>query len=154
MLILQFQLRLPSMIVKRDQMYMFPAASKLAAYASKPSATPHGPSAPPSSTPRTSSFSTYKSSIPDSRSPSISTSAVTLKASSLSPIGSGVKEEDEEEILEAQAQIGPDYEKKKAEKEAFLRTYGPAIKETSGDDVEYLHKESNQDIRSIELIGT
>jgi hypothetical protein len=147
-LILQFQLRLPSMIVKRDLMCLS------AAYTSKPSAMPPGPSAPLSSTSRTSSFSTYKPSIPDSRSPGISTSPAALKASSLSPIGSGVKEEDEEEILEAQAQIGPDYEKKKAEKEAFSKTYGPAIKETSGDNVEYLHKESGQDVRPIELVGT
>lgn len=139
------------MIVKRDQLCMFAAASKPAAYASKPSVTPAGPPAPPSSTSRTSSFSTYKFSTPESRSPSISTSPLTFKASSLSPIGSGVKEEDEEEILEAQAQIGPDYEKKKAEKEAFSRTYGPAIKETSGDNVEYLHPESGQDARPLEL---
>jgi hypothetical protein len=142
------------MIVKRDLMCMFAAASKSAAYTSKPSVTPPGPPAPPSSTSRTSSLSTYKSSIPDSRSPSISTSPVTIKAPILSPIGSGVKEEEEEEILEAQAQIGPDYEKKKAEKEAFSRTYGPAIKETSGDNVEYLHKESGQDLRRIELVET
>jgi hypothetical protein len=79
---------------------------------------------------------------------------VTFKASSLSPIGPGIKEEDEEEILEAQAQMEPDYEKKRAEKEAFSRTYGPAIKETSGDNMEYLHPESGQDARPIELVGT
>jgi len=84
----------------------------------------------------------------------MSTSPVTLKASSLSPTGSGVKEEDEEEILEAQTQMAPDYEKKKAEKEAFSRTYGPAIKETSGDNVEYLHPESGQDAKPVELVGT
>src|SRR5271169_2388931 len=128
------------MIVKRDLMCMFATTSKPTAYASKPSATPPSPPAPPSSTSRTSPISNYKPSIPDSKSPSISTSPVTFKASSLSPTGSRIKEEEEEEILEAQAQMGPDYEKKKAEKEAFSRTYGPAIKETSGDNfnVEYL----------------
>jgi hypothetical protein len=142
------------MIVKRDLMCMFAAASKPAAYASKPSATPPGPPAPPLSTSRPFSFSAYKPDIPESRSPSISISPVTLKASSLSPISSGVKEEDEEEILEAQARIGPDYEKKKAEKEAFSRTYGPVIKETSGDNVEYLHQESGLEGRPIQLVGT
>jgi hypothetical protein len=142
------------MIVKRDLMCMFPTISKPTVYASKPSATPPGPLAPPSTTSRTSPFSNYKPSIPDSRSPSISTSPVTFKAQSLSPTGSGVKEEEEEEMLEAQAQLGPDYEKQKAEKEAFSRTYGPVIKETSGDNVEYLHPESGRDGRPIELVGT
>jgi hypothetical protein len=78
---------------------------------------------------------------------------MTVKASSLSPSSSEVKEEEEDEILEAQAQIGPDYEKKMAEKEAFQRTYGPAIKETSGDNVEYLHKESGQITKPDEPVG-
>jgi hypothetical protein len=138
------------MIVKRDLMCMFAAASKPAAYAPKPSATPPGPPAPPSSASRTLSFSAYKPDIPDSRSPIVSISPAPLKASSLSPISSGVEEENEEEILEARAQIGPDYEKKRAEKEAFSRTYGPAIKETSGDNVEYLHQESGLEVRPIE----
>lgn len=65
------------------------------------------------------------------------------------------KEQEEEEILEAQAQIGPDYEKKKAEKEAFAKTYGPAIKETCGDNfnMEYLHPESGQGKRTAEIAG-
>jgi len=79
---------------------------------------------------------------------------VTLKSSSLSPTGPEIKEEEEEEILEAQAQLGPDYEKKKAEKEAFSRTYGLAIKETSGDNMEYLHPETGQGTRPVELVGT
>jgi hypothetical protein len=142
------------MIVKRDLMCMVATTSKPTAYASKPSTTPPGPPAPPSSTSRTPPFSNYKPSIPDSRSPSISTSPVTFKASSLSPTGSGVKEEEEEEILEAQAQMGPDYEKKAVEKEAFSRTYGRVIKETSGDNVEYLHPEPGRDGRPIELVET
>ncbi len=92
--------------------------------------------------------------MPESRISNISTSSVTLKESSLSPTNPKNREEEEEEILEAQAQMGPDYEKKKAEKEAFSRTYGPAIKETSGDNVEYLHPESGQGTRHIELVGT
>jgi hypothetical protein len=142
------------MIVKRDSICMFTATSKTpAAYPSKPSAAPPGPPAPSSNASRTSSFSTYKP-VPDSRTPSISASPVTLKASSLSPTGSRVKEEEEDEILEAQAQMGPDYEKKKAEKEAFSRTYGQAIKETSGDNVEYLHPDSSQGARPVEFVGT
>lgn len=143
------------MIVKRDLLYMFAAASKApAAYVSKQSATSAGTPALPSSTFGTSSSGAYRPSLPDTAPPSNSTSPVTVKSSSLSPIGPEAREEEEEEILEAQAQRGPDYEKKKAEKEAFSRTYGPAIKETSGDNMEYLHPESVQGAKPAELVGT
>lgn len=66
------------------------------------------------------------------------------------------KEQEEEELLEAQARMGPDYEKKRAEKEAFAKTYGPAIKETSGDNfnMEYLHPESGQGPHAVKAAGT
>jgi hypothetical protein len=134
-------------------MFTAPGKMPVAAYPSKPPATAPSPTAPSSNASRGSSFSTYKASF-DSRSSSISTATMSGISPSHSTTESAGNEQEEEQKLEEQAQKGPDYEKKKLEKEAFAKTYGPAIKEMSNFNMEYLHPESGQGKKALETMGT
>lgn len=93
-----------------------------------------------------SSSSTSKSPTTVSNPSSISLSTpIDVNSTGYSPNEVVIKEEDDEEaILETHAERGPDWGKKRAEKMAFEKTFAPAIRETSGDNVEYLHTESGQ----------
>jgi hypothetical protein len=134
------------MIVKRDLMCLFGQTAATPASVDPTRASPVTARPVSASSPMggfsNSTYSTFKSSAFSSRHNSIATaSPFTASARGYTPSEKSVKEEEEEEeaILETQAQIDPDWVKRKAEKEAFGRTFGSAIKETSGDDVEYLH---------------
>src|SRR5450432_1727647 len=137
------------MIIKRDLMCMFAAAGKMpsSTYSNKSVLTTTIPSASPS----TLSASTFKSPItasPFSSVPSLSSSPTASKASTYSPTEANKEKEkaevkegnvEEEDVLEKQAEMPVDWEKKKDEEEAFNKSYKAAIQETTGDDVDYLH---------------
>jgi hypothetical protein len=135
-------------------MCMFSTAGKMPvpAYPSKPPATTPSPTAPSASAPRGSSFGTYKSSPFNPRPSSISAAGLTDAPPSYSTTQTANNEQEEEAMLEEQAQRGPDYVKKRAEKDAFTKTYASAIRETSGNNfnMEYLHPESGQSQRAAD----
>ena len=93
-----------------------------------------------------SSDSTAISPVTSSKYSSISSSSsINVNSTGYPPIETAIKEEeDEESILETHAERGPDWDKKREEKAAFEKTFGSAVRETSGDNVGYLHTEPGQ----------
>lgn len=150
------------MIVKRDLACLFSQGSKMPAGAYTTKSPPVTPITPVSATSSmntsnfspysASSYSTSKSPITISKPSNISLSApINVNGTGYPPSEAVIKEEeDEEAILETHAERGPDWDKKRAEKMAFEKTFAPAIRETSGDNVEYLHTEPGQVLSPVE----
>ena len=147
------------MIVKRDLACLFSQGSKMPAGTYTTPVTPITPvsatsstNAPSFSPYSASSYRTSKSSITVSKPSSISLSTpINVNGTSYSPSEALIKEEDDEEaILETHAERVPDWDKRRAEKIAFEKTFAPAIRETSGDNVEYLHIEPGQVVGPVE----
>ena len=154
------------MIVKRDLACLSAQGNRMPAGTYAIKSPPVGPITPVSATSsmnassfsssNSSSYNTYKSPTSISKASSISSSSPTnANGHGYSPGEVVIKEEDDEEtILENQTQKEVDWEKKRAEKAAFERTFGQAIRETSGDNVEYLHTEPGQVMSPAERTET
>lgn len=150
------------MIVKRDLACLFSQGSKMPTGASTTKSPPVNPITPvfATSSMNTSSFSPYGASsystpVSISKPSSLSLpTPITMNSHGYPPGQVVVKEEDDEEaILETHAEIGPDWDKKRAEKMAFEKTFAPAIRETSGDNVAYLHTEPGQVLSPVESMA-
>ncbi len=64
---------------------------------------------------------------------------------------------DDEDVKEEEVVVltEEDKERKIEEKEAFHKTFGAAVRETTGDDVAYLHRTAPEgSLRTIDGVGT